>query len=198
MQTDCHGAALCAHRQPWMPKNSSKSHPEGLGLCVCNTQFGLHGYDCDEWCEHAVAILVINLFVSVIALSILLRSLYLLFSLIKRKRFKRASEHCLNPVVITLMFTSIGPACLIAAAIVAMNLALRFGQTFVLAATDGGSSIRKTPPIGMDFANSFMFGLGYCLTVCSFVVLPLTWVGDSYSQPKALKTEKRMRTNIRR
>jgi len=141
------------------------------GMCMCNTKFGFTGYYCNEWCGQAVGILVINVLASFLGWCLAITSLYLLIRLSKRKP---ASKCHYNPVAVTLIFTFIGSLCFCVAAILAMFVSLGFPSYYGVVTIDNRPV--KRVPQALEYANSVMFALAYCITVCSFVILPLTWV----------------------
>jgi len=159
--TDCPGAGICAINQTWAWESG--------GHCMCNTKNGLTGLDCDEWCGEAVAVLVINLLASIIAAIATCLSIYLLASIMRHKLNRR-----ITPVVITLMFTGIGSICFLIGAILSAMSALGFPSLYIVVEIQG--RLLRRMPQAFDYAVFVLFTLAFCISLCSIVILPLTWI----------------------
>jgi len=140
---------------------------------MCNTKFGLTGANCDEWCAQAIAVLIINILGATAGLCMLIISLYLLFRFTRRKGLRSCA--C-KPVGATLFLTTFGTVWFVIAPIIGIVVHLEFPKTSTMVQLGNDPRLLRRPSQELEYANNIAFGLAYCFTVCSFVILPLTWV----------------------
>ena len=138
---------------------------------MCNSKFGFTGQECNQMCSFGVAILAINISLTVLFFGLFAVSGYLAVGLLGRHRLHRL----INPVFLTLFCTSLGSILFVAFHIVNILAVNCFPSTFQ--STDDGDG-NKTEHLnqGLDYAGTVTDALGYCISICSVVLLPLTWV----------------------
>jgi len=163
-KTNCQGAAICAVNQTWAALPG--------GWCMCNTMYGFTGLQCDQWCDQAIAFLVIDIIESCCAFALFLGSVYLLIRIIRHKPNRKV-----NPLVLTLMCTGIGMLSYLVATITSIVVTLGFPRLYIVSVDATSREIKRIPQ-SMEYANFILFALGYCISVCCFVILPLTWVRE--------------------
>ena len=137
---------------------------------MCNTLYGFSGFQCDQWCDQAVAILVVNIVESCCAFILFIASIYLLLGTI------RCKPHCrVTPMMITLIFTGIGMLFYVIAPITSTIVSLGFPKLYIVSKDNRFREIKRIPQ-SMEYCNSTLFALAYCISVSAIVMLSLTWV----------------------
>jgi hypothetical protein len=159
--TDCAGAGICAINQKWAGESG--------GWCMCNTKWGMTGLNCDEWCDQAVAILVVNILMFIFSSAVAIVSFYLLFLMMRR-----ISHRKFNPVSLTLLFTGFGSLFFAICSILITVNTILFPMTNVPMNVE--MRIVKRVPRSLEFTVSAMVVLSFCVSQCAIVMLPLTWI----------------------
>ena len=137
---------------------------------MCNTDYGLLGSDCHQWCQQAVGILLVNVTTGIFGVVMAIISIYLLTGIIRRKKHRN-----INPVLVTLVFSSVAFVFYVVASILSMLSTLAFPYLYTIILTSGGRLIKRTPQ-QLQSATMVLFAIANCFSICSVVMLPLTWV----------------------
>ena len=78
-----------------------------------------------------------------------------------------------NPMTIALLFCTVGGLFILVGSIASALATIGFPSVFVVIHDQDS---QKRSPQALDNAATITTSLGYCLSVCTVVVLPLTWV----------------------
>ena len=140
---------------------------------MCNTKFGYTGGNCTDWCGQAVGVLSINVVAMIMALILALASGYFICKILQIHRFNRL----MSPVFVTLLFIVIGSTLLVAALIVQCTVVLGFPHLYQLSYDPNVSGrVIRRPSQSLDNASYVLIAVANCISLCSVVILPLTWV----------------------
>jgi hypothetical protein len=166
--TFCPGAGICAINQTWAAKPG--------GWCMCLTKFGLTGLNCNQWCAHAYALFFINLVGCFVGLVLAIIAAYFLVAMLRQPH-----SRSLTPVTLTLVFAFVGSLCFVIGPMLAMCTGIGFPAFYALYLDPSTGHTLKRSTQQLESATSTVFALAYCLSTCTIVVLPLTWIDVSES-----------------
>jgi len=167
---------------------------------MCNTKFGLSGINCDEFCDHAIAVIILTVIESLLGLILFVVSTFLAVRLFLRVRHRRARSRSVsvattatpattrrkgriaafcekwNPVALTLFFTTLGSLCFAVSPSLSAVVGVGFPRVFTVTVDPAtGRQLRRSPQ-ELEYANTVFFAISYNVTLCAFLLLPLAWV----------------------
>jgi hypothetical protein len=155
---------------------------------MCNTWFGFQGALCNQLAPQGNAVISVKIIGVVLGLLLAIWGAFLLAAYLRAFCDERTKDKKrLNPIIVTLLLASLGAVFISTASILgAVNMA-GFPLTYVLIPDPSGTGYMKRIPQPRDDAAYILLGIGYCLAVCSMVLLPFIWVSLSLgNQPRVL------------
>ena len=188
LQVDCPGAAICALNQTW------QADPQ-VGMCMCNTWFGFTGGDCTRFCSQGQAILGVYITTIVLGFIAGIWGAHLLRRYIQAHQ-KRGLINSISPlVVLNLFLASLGAFSLSIGTIITAVLTSGFPITYVLVPAPYGGANKRIEQTS-DVVSFVFIGVGYCLSVCAPLLLPLTWVGRCFRSILRNRTDPSMQIDV--
>jgi ABC-type glycerol-3-phosphate transport system permease component len=176
---DCPAAGICGINQTWAARPG--------GWCMCPTKLGLSGEGCREWCATGYVIFVFCLVTLTSTLVVCAVSSFVLY-----KKLKVEKRGIFSPDTLTLQFSSAGLLCFLVVTVLELCRTIGFPYFFVIGQSDTGRKIRRISQ-QVEFAASATYGLAFCLSKCTLIVLPLTWI-DVAKRSNALQEVQARRT----